>query len=208
LLKTVTIINQNTKGIEMNNTIKIIGAVLALTLSSAVFSAETYQIDKKGMHASIQFKIKHLGYSWLTGRFNDFDGIIVYDEKSPTASSVNVTIKTASVDSNHAERDKHLRDEDFLNVSKYPTASFKSTNIVSKGEGKADITGDLTLNGVTKAVTIATIEIGAGSDPWGGFRRGFEGTTEIALKDFNINFNLGPASEKVLLELNVEGIRQ
>ncbi|MFT6153065.1 MAG: polyisoprenoid-binding protein YceI [Bermanella sp.] len=208
MLKTVTIINQNTKGIEMNNTIKIIGAVLALTLSSAVFSAETYQIDKKGMHASIQFKIKHLGYSWLTGRFNDFDGTIVYDEKSPTASSVNVTIKTASVDSNHAERDKHLRDEDFLNVSKYPTASFKSTNIVSKGEGKADITGDLTLNGVTKAVTIATIEIGAGSDPWGGFRRGFEGTTEIALKDFNINFNLGPASEKVLLELNVEGIRQ
>ncbi len=71
-----------------------------------------------------------------------------------------------------------------------------------------DIIGTLTLNGVSKSVTIDASEIGAGSDPWGGFRRGFEGTAEIALKDFNINFNLGPASEKVLLELYVEGIRK
>ena len=192
----------------MKNTIKIIGAALALTLSSAAFSAETYQIDKKGMHAAIQFKIKHLGYSWLIGRFNDFDGTIVYDEKSPTASSVNVTIQTASVDSNHAERDKHLRGDDFLNVSKFPTATFKSDKVVNKSKGNVDIIGTLTLNGVSKSVTIDASEIGAGSDPWGGFRRGFEGTAEIALKDFNINFNLGPASEKVLLELYVEGIRK
>jgi len=192
----------------MKNTIKIIGAALALTLSSAAFSAETYQIDKKGMHAAIQFKIKHLGYSWLIGRFNDFDGTIVYDEKSPTASSVNVTIQTASVDSNHAERDKHLRSDDFLNVSKFPTATFKSNKVVNKSKGNVDIIGTLTLNGVSKSVTIDASEIGAGSDPWGGFRRGFEGTAEIALKDFNINFNLGPASEKVLLELYVEGIRK
>jgi polyisoprenoid-binding protein YceI len=192
----------------MNNSIKVIGAVLALTLSSAAFSAETYQIDKKGMHAAIQFKIKHLGYSWLIGRFNDFDGTIIYDEKSPTASSVNVTIKTSSVDSNHAERDKHLRGDDFLNVSKYPTAKFQSSKVIDMGKGKVDITGMLTLNGVSKSVIINASEIGGGKDPWGGFRRGFEGTTEIALKDFNINFNLGPASEKVLLELYVEGIRQ
>jgi polyisoprenoid-binding protein YceI len=192
----------------MKNSIKVIGAVLALTLSSAAFSAETYQIDKKGMHAAIQFKIKHLGYSWLIGRFNDFDGTIIYDEKSPTASSVNVIIKTSSVDSNHAERDKHLRGDDFLNVSKYPTAKFESSKVTSMGKGKVNITGMLTLNGVSKSVTINASEIGGGKDPWGGFRRGFEGTTEIALKDFNINFNLGPASEKVLLELYVEGVRQ
>jgi polyisoprenoid-binding protein YceI len=76
------------------------------------------------------------------------------------------------------------------------------------GKGKADITGILTLNGVSKSVTINASEIGGGKDPWGGFRRGFEGTTEISLKDFNINFNLGPASEKVLLELYIEGVRQ
>jgi polyisoprenoid-binding protein YceI len=191
----------------MKHTIKVIGAALALSLSSSVFSAETYQIDKKGMHAFIEFKIKHLGYSWLKGRFNDFDGTITYDEKSPSASAVNVTIKTSSVDSNHAERDQHLRGKDFLNVSKHPTATFKSTGVKSKGKGKVDITGNLTLNGVTKSVVIDASEIGGGNDPWGGFRRGFEGTTEITLKDFDINFNLGPASQTVLLELSVEGIR-
>jgi len=192
----------------MKNTLKALGAGLILTLSSQAFAAEKYDIDIKGMHAFIEFKIKHLGYSWLKGRFNDFDGEFTYDEKNPEKSSVNVTIKTASVDSNHAERDKHLRSADFLNVSKYPTATFKSTKVVSDEKGEAKIHGDFTLNGVTKSIVIEAEEIGAGNDPWGGFRRGFEGKTEIALKDYNINFNLGPASEKVELILNIEGIRK
>lgn len=192
----------------MKNTLKAITAGLALSLSAQAFSAENYQIDIKGMHAFIEFKIKHLGYSWLKGRFNDFDGQFVYDGDNVANSSVNVTIKTASVDSNHAERDKHLRSDDFLNVKEHPTATFKSTKVVSKGEGMADIHGDLTLNGVTKKVVIDAKEIGAGEDPWGGFRRGFEGTTEIALKDYDIDFNLGPASETVQLILNIEGVRQ
>jgi polyisoprenoid-binding protein YceI len=192
----------------MKNLSKTLIAGLALTLSATAFSAEKYVIDTKGMHAFIEFKIKHLGYSWLKGRFNDFEGDFTYDGQSPEKSSVNVTIQTASVDSNHAERDKHLRNSDFLDVSKYPTATFKSTKVISKGTGKADIIGDLTLHGVTKSVTIDVVEIGAGKDPWGGFRRGFMGTTEIALKDFNINFNLGPASETVQLILNIEGIRK
>ena len=192
----------------MKNTIKALGAGLVLTLSSTAFAAEDYVIDTKGMHAFIEFKIKHLGYSWLKGRFNDFEGDFSYDEKNPEKSNVNVTIKTASVDSNHAERDKHLRGSDFLNVSKFPTSTFKSTKVVSKANGAADIYGKFTLNGVTKDIIINAQEIGAGSDPWGGFRRGFEGTTEIALKDYNINFNLGPASEKVELILNIEGVRK
>jgi polyisoprenoid-binding protein YceI len=192
----------------MKNSIKALGAGLVLTLSSSVFAAENYVIDTKGMHAFVEFKIKHLGYSWLKGRFNDFEGEFSYDEKNPEKSSVNVTIKTASVDSNHAERDKHLRGSDFLNVSKFPTATFKSTKIVSDDKGESDIHGKLTLNGVTKDIVIEAEEIGAGNDPWGGFRRGFEGKTEIALKDYNINFNLGPASEKVELILNIEGVRK
>jgi len=192
----------------MKNSIKAVGAGLVLTLSSSVFAAESYVIDTKGMHAFVEFKIKHLGYSWLKGRFNDFEGEFNYDEKNPEKSNVNVTIKTASVDSNHAERDKHLRGSDFLNVSKYPTATFKSTKVVSKEKGEADIHGKLTLNGVTRDIIIDAEEIGAGSDPWGGFRRGFEGSTVIALKDYNINFNLGPASEKVELILNIEGVRK
>ena len=181
----------------------------ALLLSNAAFAdVEKYQIDIKGMHAFIEFKIKHLGYSWLTGRFNDFDGQFSYDTKNPENSSVNVMIKTASIDSNHAERDKHLRGKDFLEVSKYPAATFKSTKVVSKGEGKADIHGVLSLHGVKKDVVLDAVEIGAGNDPWGGYRRGFTGTTTLALKDYGIDFNLGPASQNVEMTLHIEGIRQ
>lgn len=90
--------------------------------------ADTYQIDTKGAHAFVQFEISHLGYSWLLGRFNDFDGSFTYDEAKLEASIVELKIKTASVDSDHAERDKHLRSDDFLAVENFPEATFKSKN--------------------------------------------------------------------------------
>jgi polyisoprenoid-binding protein YceI len=185
--------------------------IVLLLLSSAVIlplNAEEYMIDKKGAHAFIQFRIKHLGYSWLYGRFNDFSGQFSYDEKNPGAASVSVDIKPASVDSNHAERDKHLRGEEFLFVDKYPTAKFVSTSYQDQGGGKGILKGDLTLRGVTKPIVIDVQHIGHGNDPWGGYRRGFLGTTEIVLADFAIPFDLGPASKTVQLELSIEGIRQ
>jgi polyisoprenoid-binding protein YceI len=184
-----------------------LGFTALLSLSGALHAAE-YKIDTAGAHAFVQFKIKHLGYSWLYGRFNDFEGRFNYDPDKPEASSVNITIKTASIDSNHAERDKHLRDKDFLAVDKYPKAIFKSTSFKALGDGKAEMKGTLTLRGVTKPVTIAVTEIGGGPDPWGGVRHGFHGITEIALKDFGIDFDLGPASQIVELTLDVEGIAQ
>jgi polyisoprenoid-binding protein YceI len=169
---------------------------------------EEYVIDKKGAHAFIQFRIKHLGYSWLYGRFNDFSGQFSYDENNPSMAKISVDINPASVDSNYAERDKHLRSENFLYVDKYPTAKFISTGYQQHGEGKGVLTGELTLRGVSKSVEIAVEHIGQGNDPWGGYRRGFYGTTEIALADFGIPFYLGPASKTVQLELSIEGIRQ
>lgn len=185
-------------------------AVSSIGLLSLPTMADTYTIDTKGAHASINFAIKHLGYSVLTGRFDKFEGEFSYDPKKPEASSVNVTIDTTSVNSNHAERDKHLRSDDFLNVEKFPTATFVSKSIVLDGDDKDefDIVGDLTLNGVTKSVTIEVEKIGEGKDPWGGYRAGFSGETEIKLKDFNVKMNLGPASETVKLELEVEGIKK
>ena len=182
-------------------------AAAALTLS-ATANAEDYVIDTEGAHAFIQFKISHLGYSWLLGRFNEFEGNFSYDEKSPESSKVSVTINTASVDSNHAERDKHLRSDDFLDVKKYPKASFNSTSYTPMGNGKAKVTGDLTLHGVTRSVDIDVTEVGHGDDPWGGYRRGFYGKTTLALKDYNIKMDLGPASREVELFLSVEGIRK
>lgn len=187
--------------------------LVALALGSALFGAgqalaADYAIDKQGQHAFVNFKISHLGYSWLYGTFKDFDGSFSFDEKNPEASKVNVTLGTASVDTNNAERDKHLRSGDFLNVSEHPTATFASTAVKSTGAGTADISGDLTLNGVTKPVVIAAKFVGQGDDPWGGYRAGFEGTTTLKLKDFDIQKDLGPASQEVQLIISVEGVRQ
>ncbi|NHW02861.1 YceI family protein [Stutzerimonas degradans] len=184
----------------------------ALALGSALLAGQAmaadYVIDKQGQHAFVNFKISHLGYSWLWGTFKDFDGTFSFDAAKPEASKVSVTLKTASLDSNHAERDKHLRGEDFLNVAKHPTATFESTSVKSTGEGTADITGNLTLNGVTKPVVIAAKFLGEGDDPWGGYRAGFEGSTTLKLKDFDIKMDLGPASQTVDLIISVEGVRQ
>jgi polyisoprenoid-binding protein YceI len=184
-------------------------AVSSVGLFSLPSLADNYTIDTKGGHASINFAIKHLGYSVLTGRFDTFEGDFSYDPAKPEASTVNVTIDTNSVNSNHAERDKHLRSADFLNVQKFPKATFVSKKIVlDKDKNEFDIVGDLTLNGVTKSVTIEVEKVGEGKDPWGSYRAGFEGETEIKLKDFNIKMDLGPASQVVKLELNVEGIKK
>jgi polyisoprenoid-binding protein YceI len=189
--------------------------LLTSALSAAMFmtathaSAADYVIDTKGAHAFVNFKIKHLGYSWLHGRFNTFDGQFNYDPKNPNASQISVNIDTASLDSNHAERDKHLRGGDFLNVSKYPQASFKSTAIMFDQDGEeATVTGEFTLHGITKTISFEIDKIGEGKDPWGGYRVGFEGETSLKLADYGIDYDLGPASTHVDIGLFIEGIRQ
>ena len=183
-------------------------AIGALLLSSAIAHADTYKIDTGGAHAFIQFKIKHLGYSWLYGRFDKFEGNLEFDEKAPEKSRIEVTIDTTSINSNHAERDKHLRGDDFLDVKKYPTAVFKSTSVSVSGDNTGLLKGNLTLHGVTKAIEIPIAHVGGGKDPWGGYRHGFTGSTTLTLKDYGIDFNLGPASTEVELMLDIEAIKQ
>ncbi len=188
----------------------VTGAALGtlMALSVPTVQAADYVIDREGQHAFVNFKISHLGFSWMYGGFNDFDGRFNWDAANPEASQVEVTLKTASVDTNHAERDKHLRSGDFLNVDQHPTATFVSRKVVSSDGESMDIIGDLTLNGVTREVTVDAEFIGEGDDPWGAYRAGFAGTTQIKLKDYNIKMDLGPASEEVELILSIEGIRQ
>lgn len=182
---------------------------LIATLSIPAFApAADYVIDTAKTHAFIQFRIQHLGYSWLYGRFNEFEGSFSYDEKNPSTNKVDVSINIASIDSNHAERDKHLRSDDFLDVKKFPQARFVSTQFEDQGEGKALLSGDFTLHGVTKPIVIAVERVGQGSDPWGGYRAGFFGTTVLKLADYGITRDLGPASQEVELMLSVEGVRQ
>lgn len=172
---------------------------LGMLGASVTAQAAEYAFDKKGAHQFIQFRVQHLGYSWLYGRFNDFDGTFSYDADKPNDSKVSVTINTSSVDSNHAERDKHLRSDDFLSVDKFPEAKFISTSF----DGKT-LAGNLTLLGVTKPVSIDVEKIGEGKDPWGGYRAGFEGNTTFALADFGIK-GPGPKSANVEMILSVEG---
>ena len=105
-----------------------------LLLSAGSALAENYQFDKQGQHGFIEFRIQHLGYSWLYGSFKDFDGNFTYDAKDPAKDKVEVTIKTGSIDTNHAERDKHLRSPDFLNAAKFPEAKFVSTAVKKEGD--------------------------------------------------------------------------
>ncbi|MES9828006.1 MAG: YceI family protein [Candidatus Thiodiazotropha sp.] len=156
---------------------------LVFSLPQSV-SASDYAADTEGGHAYIQFKISHLGLSRLAGRYSRFSGDFSYDENNPSAATIEVVIDTRSIDSNHAECDWHVRDEDFLNVAASPEARFFSRSFNGHGEGKAALVGDLTLRGVTRPVRIEVDHVGEGTDPWGGYRHGFSGKTRIVLADY------------------------
>ena len=172
--------------------------ILSAVLLAGPAQAVNYAIDKKGQHAFITFKVSHLGYSYIIGGFNDFDGKFTHDPGNPGASKVNVTINADSIDTNHAERDKHLRSDDFLNVSKHPTITFDSTSY--SGD---KLMGNLTLNGVTREVAIDVRHIGEGKDPWGGYRSGFVGNVVLKAPDWGLPGWVGDID----VELNIEGVR-
>jgi polyisoprenoid-binding protein YceI len=189
----------------MNN--KIAVALLTLLFNFAVVANE-YTVDKKGMHASINFKVQHLGYSWLTGRFNDFDGKFHWDPSKPEQSKISLTINTASVDTNHSSRDKHLRSPDFLDIEKFASATFSSTNFQKNKDGSFALLGDLTLHGITKAISIDVTQIGEGKDPWGGYRAGFSGSTKIVMADYGIKMFEGSPAGTVYFDLHIEGVKK
>ena len=189
----------------------------ALALGTALLSAgqamaADYTIDKEGQHAFVNFKISHLGYSFIYGTFKDWTGTFSFDAAKPEDSKISIDLKTASVFTNHAERDKHISSKDFLDVATYPDAKFVSTKVVPTGknaDGKltADVTGDLTFHGVTKPVVVKTVFLGEGTDPWGGYRAGFEGTTSIKRSDFGKMMDLGPQSDTLDLDISFEGVK-
>jgi len=183
---------------------------VGLVASTATAAEEHYTIDIKGQHAFIQFKIKHLGYSWMYGEFRTFKGNFTFDEANPKHNSVQVTIQSNSIDTNHAERNKHLRSPDFFEVKKFPTITYNSTAYEDKGDGHGIIHGILTLRGVSKAVDLAVNQIGTGKDPWGGYRRGFEAHATLHLSDYGMPFapKLGPVSDSVELNISVEGMKE
>jgi polyisoprenoid-binding protein YceI len=184
----------------------MMAAALPGLLMAPLAYAADYIVDTRGAHASVNFKIKHLGYSWLTGRFDSFDGKFNYDKSNPEASKITFNVDVTSLNSNHAERDKHLKNDKVLNADKYSTATFTSTSVKDLGDGKLKIVGDMTLKGVSKSMTIDAEKVGEGKDPWGGYRVGFSGTTVLSLADFGVQV-FGDSSHATL-DIQIEGIRQ
>ena len=185
-------------------------AGLVLGACSSMASAADYVIDTEGAHAFVQFKVKHLGYSWLYGRFNTFSGEFSFDKDKPATNKISMQVDVTSLDSNHEKRDLHLRSDDFLDAKKFATASFVSTSYKDLGGDKALVKGDLTLHGVTKPIEVNVEHYGEGSDPWGGYRAGFEGKVVIEPEQWGIPMvkKLGKASAEVELTISVEGIRK
>ena len=146
----------------------------------------TYQIDK--LHSEVAFQVRHL-LSKVRGRFADFAGSLHFDESHLELSTVDVTIQAASIDTAATDRDAHLRSADFFDVEKYPVLTFKSTSVARRGGEAFDITGDLTIHGVTKRVTLAASFLGTATDPWGNQKVGFEAEVTLNRRDFGLNWN-------------------
>ena len=156
---------------------KMTQALLASCLfMAAPLMAADYDVD--AAHTTVQFKVGHLGFSELVGRFNTFSGTFSMDDANPAAAKASFEIDAASVDSNHEARDKHLRSPDFLDVKQYPKMTFVSTAYEGTKE-KGVLKGTLTLHGVAKEVAFDLVKIGEGKDPWGGYRSGFNASTTI-----------------------------
>jgi polyisoprenoid-binding protein YceI len=159
--------------------------IAALFAATPLF-AETFKVDKA--HSQAEFKVRHM-MSSVTGRFNDFDATIDLNRANPAASKVDFTIQAASINTANENRDKHLRSADFFEVDKYPTITFKGTKIAPAGKDRFDVTGNLTIHGVTKEVTLPVTFLGFGKDPWGKERAGFEIETTLNRKDYGLNWN-------------------
>lgn len=184
-----------------------IAAAALVPLSQA--QAADYQVDVDGQHAFVQFKISHLGFSYILGSFEEFDGQFAYDADDLDASSVEFEVQVDSLNSNHAERDRHILSEDFLNASEYPSATFTSTGFESNGDNEGVLTGELTLRGETQEIEMPVKLMGEGDDPWGNYRAGFEGSTMLTLSDYGIDMSDFPeAMGELELYVTFEGIRQ
>jgi polyisoprenoid-binding protein YceI len=172
-------------------------AVAAITALAALpLAAETYSVDPG--HSEVSFTVRHM-VSNVRGRFNDFGGKVNMDPKNLPASSVEFHIKAASIDTAVPDRDKHLRSADFFDAEKYPEIVFKSESIAPAGKDKYNVTGTLTMHGVSKKVTLPVSFLGQAKDPWGGTRAGFETTATLNRKDYGIVWNKAIDNGGVLL---------
>jgi len=179
------------------------------TIAPAAAQAESatnaFQIDP--VHSAVVYRIKHMDVAYHYGRFNEFSGSFLLDAENPADSVIDITIQTASIDSGNEGRDKHLRSPDFFNVEQFPTASFRSTSVRKTGDTTYEVTGDFTLNGTKKPITVTINHTGEGKGRGGITIAGFESTFTISRADFSLG-KPGGVGDDVRLTVSCEGGRK
>ncbi|HEY8232672.1 MAG: YceI family protein [Vicinamibacterales bacterium] len=166
---------------------KQLAVILAgLALAAPAFAADTYTFDKS--HSSVGFQVRHI-FTNVSGRFTDYSGTIQVDRAKPESSSVEFTIQATSIDTSEPKRDGHLRTADFFDVANHPTITFKSTSMKPNGKDSYFVTGDFTMHGVTKQITLPVTVLGEGKDPMGNEKMGLETAITLNRKDYGLNWN-------------------
>jgi polyisoprenoid-binding protein YceI len=194
----------------MNRRLAVL-ALVAVLPAPASLAADTYVIDKA--HSEATFQVRHI-VTRVRGNFADISGTIQADAAKPEASSVEFSVKTASIDTGAPDRDKHLRSADFFEVEKFPEMTFKSSRIKPVGKDRYEVTGTFTLRGVSKELTLPVAFLGFAKDPWGNEKAGFETSVTLNRKDFGMVWNKvldnGGAllGDEVYVSVNVEANKQ
>ncbi len=170
----------------MKQPVKLITSMVVLLVSSVFAQTSTWNIDTA--HSAAQFTVRHMGISNVNGNFTKTSGTVQLDEKDITKSSVEATIDVASIDTRVADRDNDLKSDHFFDVAKFPTMTFKSKKVTKNGD-KLSLTGDLTMHGVTREVTLESDGLTAAvNDPKGNTRRGFSAATKVNRQDFGVKW--------------------
>jgi polyisoprenoid-binding protein YceI len=182
----------------------LLAVAVLLGSSSVVKAGDSYSLDPA--HTSVTFKVEHAGLSWTHGRFNDVSGDFRVDPDNPSASGFALAIKTVSLDTGNTKRDEHLSSPDFFNTKQFPLISFKST-AVKRVEKGLEVTGDFTLHGETKTLTLLLTGGKTGEFPPGVHRRGYTTQLKIKRSDYGMDKMIPAAGDEVVIEISFEGVK-
>jgi len=180
--------------------------VLGMLAAAPVRAADKYKVDP--VHAAVIFRVNHLGSSWVYGRFDEVSGSFTVDEKKPEDVKFDVSVTTDSIDTNNKQRDTHLKSADFFSVKEFPTLTFKSTSAKSAGEKKYEVSGELTMHGVTKTITVPIEFVGTSNAPQAGPRAGYEAHLTVKRSDYGMDKMVGMVGDEIHVTVSLEGTKE
>jgi polyisoprenoid-binding protein YceI len=181
----------------------VVALISAFVLSAN--AADTFKVD--AVHSFVLFSVQHLGIANTYGRFNDISGTVVFDKDNPSNSSVELSVKVESLDTHNSIRDRSLKSPDYFDAKQFPTMTFKSTKVEGSGD-TLKVSGDLTIHGVTKPLTVDFKKGGEGKGVFGEMRGGGETRVTIRRSEFGMNFQQGGIGDEVNIILSLEGIKK